>query len=238
MANLSKTTKDHAEIQRWAEERGGKPSHVKSTSSPEEVGILRIDFSGFGGESALEGISWDDFFQKFDAQNLVLVYEEELAGGERSNFNKLISGDSPDSAAERLPVTPAKRVSRAGSAGKPALRKIPARQTKKSGVSKTAAKKAIVKKATPRTAARKAAVPGKVASPARKTGNRQTAVVKKAASKAVKKVAAGKGPAKKAAPKKFPAKKVAAKKLPAKKAAAKRVIATKKALKTASRKRR
>src|SRR3569833_622836 len=94
MANLTKTTRDHDEIRRWAEERGGKPAHVKSTESSDDIGILRIDFPGFSGEGSLEEISWEDFFDKFDAQNLALLYQEETAGGERSNFYKLVSAET------------------------------------------------------------------------------------------------------------------------------------------------
>jgi hypothetical protein len=94
MANLSRTTRDHEEIRRWAEERGGKPAHVKSTGSKEDIGILRIDFPGFSGEKSLEPISWEDFFEKFDDRNLSLIYQEETAGGQRSNFNKLISAET------------------------------------------------------------------------------------------------------------------------------------------------
>ncbi len=71
MANLTKTTQDHEEIRRWAEERGGKPSHVKSTESGDDIGILRIDFPGYSGEDSLEEISWDEFFEKFDENNLL-----------------------------------------------------------------------------------------------------------------------------------------------------------------------
>jgi hypothetical protein len=94
MANLSKTTRDHDEIRRWAEERGGKPAHVKSTGSADDVGMLRIDFPGFSGEGSLEPISWEEFFEKFDERGLALVYQEETAGGQRSNFNKLVSGET------------------------------------------------------------------------------------------------------------------------------------------------
>src|SRR5579863_3319180 len=94
MANLSKTTQDHEEIQRWAEERGGKPSHVKGTGKGDDVGILRIDFPGYSGEGSLEEISWDEWFDKFDERNLALLYEEETAGGERSNFNKIVSAET------------------------------------------------------------------------------------------------------------------------------------------------
>src|SRR3954447_5242189 len=89
MANLSKTTQDHEEIQKWAEERGGKPAHVRTTGSKDDIGILRIDFPGFGQDSeSLEEITWDQFFEKFDERNLSLVYQEETADGQKSNFNK------------------------------------------------------------------------------------------------------------------------------------------------------
>src|SRR3954465_10559228 len=94
MANLSKTTQDHEEIRRWAEERGGKPSHVKSTETGDDVGIIRIDFPGFSGEGSLEEITWDEFFEKFDDNDLALIYQEETADGERSNFNKLVKAET------------------------------------------------------------------------------------------------------------------------------------------------
>jgi hypothetical protein len=91
MSNLSKTTQDHDEIRKWAEERGGKPSHVKGTGGKNDPGLLRIDFPGYSGEGKLEEISWDEFFEKFDEQELALVYQERTADGEKSNFNKLVS---------------------------------------------------------------------------------------------------------------------------------------------------
>lgn len=92
--NLSKTTTDHDEIRRWAEERGGKPAEVASTARGEDVGIIRIDFPGFGGEGKLREISWDDWFQKFDQANLAFVYQDETSGGERSNFNELVGRET------------------------------------------------------------------------------------------------------------------------------------------------
>src|SRR5436309_14659618 len=94
MAKLSKTTQDHEEIRRWAEERGGKPSHVKSTETGDDVGIIRIDFPGYSGQGSLEEISWDEFFEKFDDNNLALIYQEETAEGEKSNFNKLVKAET------------------------------------------------------------------------------------------------------------------------------------------------
>ncbi|HEX4228093.1 MAG TPA: hypothetical protein VHZ07_05445 [Bryobacteraceae bacterium] len=92
-SHLSKTTQDHDEIRKWAEARGGKPSHVKRTGSKDDVGILRIDFPGYSGEGSLEPITWEQFFEKFDERNLALVCQEKTASGELSNFNKLVSAE-------------------------------------------------------------------------------------------------------------------------------------------------
>jgi hypothetical protein len=88
----SHTTTDHDEIRNWVEERGGKPSTVKSTSD-NGVGLLRIDFPGYSGEESLEHISWDDFFTKFDESNLAFLYQDETASGKQSRFNKFVSRD-------------------------------------------------------------------------------------------------------------------------------------------------
>ena len=91
-ANLSKTTTDHDEIRQWAEARNAKPSRVTKTGRDEEdVGIIRLDFPGFSGGDSLEEITWDEFFEAFEDNDLALVYQEHTATGERSNFNKLIS---------------------------------------------------------------------------------------------------------------------------------------------------
>ncbi|HWF48217.1 MAG TPA: hypothetical protein VG168_14505 [Bryobacteraceae bacterium] len=92
-SHLSKTTRDHDEIRKWAEARGGKPAHVKATGSKDDVGILRIDFPGYSGEGSLEPITWEQFFQKFDERNLALVYQEKTASGEPSNFNKIVTAE-------------------------------------------------------------------------------------------------------------------------------------------------
>lgn len=94
MSNQSNATTDHDTIRRWAEERGGKPSRVKGTGGGDDPGLLRIDFPGYSGEESLEEIPWEEFFEKFDENNLALVYQEETSGGEKSNFNKLVDRDS------------------------------------------------------------------------------------------------------------------------------------------------
>jgi hypothetical protein len=92
--HTSETTTDHEEIRKWAEDRGAKPACVRGTGAKNDVGMLRLDFPGYTGEDKLQPISWDDWFEKFDERKLALVYQEETADGEKSNFNKLISRDN------------------------------------------------------------------------------------------------------------------------------------------------
>jgi ferritin-like metal-binding protein YciE len=87
----AKTTTDHEEIRRWAEERGAEPACVKGTGGKGDIGMLRLDFPGYSGADSLEHISWDDFFEKFDERGLALLHQDETTAGEKSNFNKLVS---------------------------------------------------------------------------------------------------------------------------------------------------
>lgn len=89
---LSRTTRDHDEIRKWAEARGAVPAEVKGTERGGGAGILRFEFPNAPNrnDSKLEEISWEDFFEKFDQNNLELVYQEKTAEGQRSNFNKLV----------------------------------------------------------------------------------------------------------------------------------------------------
>jgi len=80
----SSTTTDHNVIRRWTEERGGHPARVKATGSRKDPGILRLDFGE--PDESLEEISWDEFFQKFDENELALLFEKDS----KSRFNKLI----------------------------------------------------------------------------------------------------------------------------------------------------
>lgn len=93
-ASQSHVTTDHDEIRRWVEQRGGRPARVRGTGSQKDPGLLRIDFPGYSGEDSLEEISWDEFFQKFDSNQLALVIQETTSGGENSHFNKIVSRDS------------------------------------------------------------------------------------------------------------------------------------------------
>lgn len=102
--SLSKSTKDHDEIRRWALARGAVPSEVASTHDRNESGILRFYFPGAPREKDgnLREISWDTFFEKFDENDLELIYQEKTADGVRSNFNKLVHPDESSSSKSRV----------------------------------------------------------------------------------------------------------------------------------------
>jgi hypothetical protein len=92
---------DHQEIRSWAEERGAKPACVRRTGGKGDVGMIRLDFPGYSGEGSLQPISWGEWFQKFDDSNLALLVQDQTAGGEQSNFNKLVSRESAETSGER-----------------------------------------------------------------------------------------------------------------------------------------
>lgn len=100
MAKKSRVLTDHNEIREWAEERDAQPACVRGTGSEEDVGMIRLDFPGYSGETSLEPIEWEEWLQKFDENNLALLVEDETAGGEQSNFNKLIGRETAAAASE------------------------------------------------------------------------------------------------------------------------------------------
>ena len=184
---LSKTTKDHDEIRQWAESRGAVPGEVESTESKSGPGILRFMFpkAPHHNDGALKEIEWDDFFEKFDANGLELLYQDVTKEGAESNFNKLIYPENESPSVKN-------------SAGKKAATKSASKAATRVAPSKTAAKKATPAK---KTVAKK--------TPAKNAATKQSVPAKKAAStKSAVRTTANKTAVKKA----VPAKKTAAKK--------------------------
>ena len=95
MARAQATT-DHQVIRRWIESRNGHPSVVTATQSRKKgsTGLLRVDFDE--PEDSLEEISWDDFFDTFDTNNLAFLFQEET----QSRFHKFVNRDSVDDEAD------------------------------------------------------------------------------------------------------------------------------------------
>src|SRR5829696_3781261 len=81
------TTTDHDEIRRWAEERGGRPSLVRTGRS--KGGILRFDFGE--DDEKLEETSWDEFFEVFDDNKLAFLHQDQIGSGQTSRFFKFVA---------------------------------------------------------------------------------------------------------------------------------------------------
>ncbi|HLP71039.1 MAG TPA: hypothetical protein VK181_26310 [Rhizobium sp.] len=81
----AKQTTDHQKIRKWTEARGGRPAKVKGAS---RGGVLRIDFRA--PDENLQEISWEEFYEIFDAAKLAFLYQDETEGGQESRFNKFV----------------------------------------------------------------------------------------------------------------------------------------------------
>ena len=92
----SKTTTDHDAIKKWILERDGQPATVADTAEADggriEPGILRIDFPG-GADTELQVISWNQFFDAFEENNLAFLHQDKLEDGSTSRFCKFVSRD-------------------------------------------------------------------------------------------------------------------------------------------------
>lgn len=93
--STSETTTDHETIRQWAEARNGRPARARETagksSKGKTGGVLRIDFGR--PEAALEPISWDEFFEIFEENQLAFLYQEHAKDGETSRFFKFVARD-------------------------------------------------------------------------------------------------------------------------------------------------
>jgi len=85
-------TRNHEVIRAWAEQRGAVPATVPGTEHDGRPGVLRFDFPNFGG-GRLRQVDWDEWFETFDARNLVFLFQEQLKDGRQSNFFRL---DNPE----------------------------------------------------------------------------------------------------------------------------------------------
>jgi hypothetical protein len=94
----AQVTTDHDQIRKWAQSRGGEPAAVKATHRGKDPGIIRLIFPNAPNpnDDSLEDISWDDFFKKFDEAGLALLYQDQLASGEKSLFYKLIGRETAE----------------------------------------------------------------------------------------------------------------------------------------------
>jgi len=84
----SLVTRNHDVIRRWADQRGAVPSTVPDSEHDGHLGVLRLDFPGYGGDG-LEEVSWDEWFGTFDERGLNFIFQEHTSDGSDSNFFRL-----------------------------------------------------------------------------------------------------------------------------------------------------
>ncbi|HEU4714868.1 MAG TPA: hypothetical protein VFS76_25125 [Pyrinomonadaceae bacterium] len=58
--------------------------------------MLRIDYPGYSGKDSLEEISWEEFFDGFEKNELAFLYQEETKDGELSRFSKLVDRNATE----------------------------------------------------------------------------------------------------------------------------------------------
>jgi hypothetical protein len=91
----SSTTTNREEIRQWAEAQGGKPACIAGTGGKGDAGMLRLMFprAPQANDENLREMSWDDWFEAFDANDLALVYDDS------SRFNKLVARSTAEARA-------------------------------------------------------------------------------------------------------------------------------------------
>jgi hypothetical protein len=90
MAVHTKLTRDHREIQHWVQERDGRPGVVRTSEDPNAPVTLEVDFPGHSGEQTVQSITWEEFFDHFDREQLLFAYKDDTTSGEVSFFCKIV----------------------------------------------------------------------------------------------------------------------------------------------------
>jgi len=79
------TTRERAEIERWASAHSAQPATGEATASGPAVKTMNDTGAGirfnFPGFAPFRVISWDEWFSNFEEHDLVFVYEEQRDGG-------------------------------------------------------------------------------------------------------------------------------------------------------------
>lgn len=72
-----KVTTDHGLIKKWAEARHGYPAVIRKITDAGMDLVLSFVFPDIETEGIARKLSWDEFFERFDQQRLVFVYDDK-----------------------------------------------------------------------------------------------------------------------------------------------------------------
>lgn len=91
------STRDHAIIRQWAEKRRAEPATGEATASgPASINVndqgagVRFNFPGM---SKFRPITWDEWFENFDAHGCTFVCDNEARDGAPSNRYQIVKLD-------------------------------------------------------------------------------------------------------------------------------------------------
>ena len=90
MQHEAHKTTDHDTIKQSVKAREGRPAAVAQTHEGDEVGVIRIAFAEPEQDEWLEDISWAEFFEKFEENNLAFLYQDQTKDGATSRFFKFV----------------------------------------------------------------------------------------------------------------------------------------------------
>jgi hypothetical protein len=97
----SVATRDHDIILAWAARHGAEPATGESTTSGPATAVnvndggvgIRFNFPGYG---RFRPIAWEEWFEHFDRNSLVFVYEEDVADRAYALWKRRGGGDGSD----------------------------------------------------------------------------------------------------------------------------------------------
>lgn len=84
MVVKGKVTTDPHVIESWVTERKGRPGIARKIDDTEVLSVLCISFPDDPRDRSLKPISWDEFFETFQREKLVFIYQERTGAGELS----------------------------------------------------------------------------------------------------------------------------------------------------------
>jgi hypothetical protein len=84
MVFFGNVTTDRSFVQKWVEDRAGWPALLPARQA------LYIGFSDSDASQGLTRISWDEFFQYFEQQQLAFLYRDEAGGEETTPVFKFL----------------------------------------------------------------------------------------------------------------------------------------------------
>ncbi|RPI32584.1 MAG: hypothetical protein EHM70_08600 [Chloroflexota bacterium] len=72
-----KITTDRNVIKMWVNARGGWPAIIRKFTSAGVEMALSIVFPGSETDETIHRLTWEEFFEKFEQQHLVFIYEDK-----------------------------------------------------------------------------------------------------------------------------------------------------------------